>query len=267
MFKLPLRLSAAVLGLLCSTAFAAKTDLKGYQFEAQVVENSGRPFKEFHDTSQAKLQVHRGEEYSVTIRNPLPVRVGVALSIDGLNSIDGKLTTPKKARKWMIEPHGQITISGWQTSKQTSRKFVFTGEDSSYAEWKEKKSGKPFTKNLGVIGVAWFWNEQELQRALHPPQPFANEFTSSQAYKKSEGRGSAAPAPSAADRSEERAGTGMGTEQAHAVTEVEFNPTAGMYAVADCLKIFYEFASEPPQPQPFVSEEKENDKFAEEMSR
>jgi hypothetical protein len=263
MFKIPFKTTAALLGLLCSRAVAADIDLKGYHFEAQVVETSGRPFPEFRETGQPKLKVRRGQEYSVTIRNPLPVRVGVALSIDGLNSIDGKLTTPKKARKWMIDPYGQVTISGWQTSSRTSRKFVFTGEDASYAEWKEGKTGKPYTKNLGVIGVAWFWNEQELQRALHPPVPFAEREGMAYAKKsRSEApsaAGSAAPAP-------ERAGTGMGQEQANAVTEVEFNPTAGMYAVRDCLKIFYEFAEEPAQPQPFVSEEKDVDKFAEDMN-
>jgi hypothetical protein len=73
----------------------------------------------------------------------------------------------------------------------------------------------------------------------------------------------AAAAPSAA---EDRAGTGQGRRQNHSVTEVAFNANAGMYSVRDVLKIFYEFASEPDEPQPFLSRGGEDKgRFTQEM--
>jgi hypothetical protein len=51
------------------------------------------------------------------------------------------------------------------------------------------------------------------------------------------------------------------------VTEVAFNEDAGMYAVKDVLKIYYEFAKEPPEPLPFVDDEEEEGRFTPEMPR
>jgi hypothetical protein len=160
----------------------------------------------------------------------------------------------------MIEPHSSITISGWQTGGQTLRKFLFTSQDATYAQWREKKDGSPYTKNLGVIGVAWFWNSAELEAALHPPQPFVDETLNKKQMRRME-----APAPAAPAAAESRAGTGMGREERNVVTSVAFNPDAGMFSVRDVLKIFYEFAPEPPQPQPFMNEGDENERFAPDM--
>jgi hypothetical protein len=261
-------LLATLAALLCQPLGAAQLNYQGHYFEAHVIQSSGARYREFSQTGQARLQVRPEEEYSIIISNPLPVRVGVAVSIDGLNSIDGKRSSPRNARKWILEPNSSMTIDGWQTNSSTLRKFVFTKQDAAYAQWKESKEGKPYTKNLGVIGVAWFWNSDELERALHPPQPFADEaYNKAEIASGNDKRRMKAPAamPSAA-AAEDRAGTGMGRQQSNHVTEVEFHPTAGMYSVRDVLKIFYEFAKEPPQPMPFVSEEEDNGRFAPDMN-
>ena len=208
------------------------------------------------------LRVRQGEEYSIVVNNPLPVRVAAAVSVDGLNTVDGQRSTPRTARKWMIDPYGSVTITGWQTGSDSNRRFVFTRQDSSYAQWREKKDGKPLTRNLGVIGVAWFWNESELDAALHPPQPFSDEVTRSEVAGRKSAEAPSPAAPSAGAASEGRAGTGMGREQAHHVTQVEFNANAGMFSLADVLKIYYEFAQDPPEPLPFVGEEEETQRFA-----
>ncbi|MCR6679546.1 hypothetical protein NVV43_29305, partial [Escherichia marmotae] len=67
------------------------------------------------------------------IRNPLPERVAVALSVDGLNSIDARHTSAWNSSKWVIEPYGTITIGGWQMSSERARRFYFTNERDSYA--------------------------------------------------------------------------------------------------------------------------------------
>jgi len=250
----------ALIVLCASPLLAAKTEFKGYTFEARVVHAGGKQYKEFQEGRQATLKVRPNEEYAIVVRNPLPVRAAVAVTIDGLNSIDGKRTTPRNAQKWMIGPNASITISGWQTSKQTLRKFVFTEQSASFAQWREDKDGKKFTQNLGVIGVAWFWNNQELELALHPPQPqpFVEDESAFAADRASRSK-AAGKAPSAAPsmraEAESRAGTGMGREQQNRVTQVQFDATAGMFSVRDVLKVFYEFAQEPTEPQPFVDDE------------
>jgi hypothetical protein len=187
--------------------------------------------------------------------------VGVAVSIDGLNSIDGKRTSPRNAKKWIIAPNSSITVSGWQTSKKTLRKFLFTEDTAAFAQWREDREGKPYSRNMGVIGLAWFWNSQELDRALHPPKPFISDKAAPSAM--------AAKAPSMrrAKKAAPRAGTGMGEEKKHRVTEVQFDGNAGMFSVKDVMKIYYEFAKEPPEPMPFIDEEGDTIRFAPDMHK
>jgi hypothetical protein len=243
---------------------AARQDYQGRGFEAYVQRSGGGNYREFLEAGRPTLKVRAGEEYSIVVRNPLPVRAAVAISIDGLNSVDGKRSTPGKARKWILEPGQSFTLSGWQTGSDKSRALVFTDESASYAKWKGAKDRKDYARNLGVIGVAWFWNAAELELALHPPQPFEDE----QYVKAARGkRMDAQPAaPSAASAGEgSRAGTGMGRQRENHVTEVASNESAGMYKLQDVLKIYYEFASEPPLPLPFEGEDGDG-RFAPEMN-
>jgi hypothetical protein len=96
------------------------------------------------------IEAIKGKEYSIRIYNPLEERVAVALSVDGLNTIDAKQTKPQKAAKWMLEPYQSIVISGWQVNDRQARQFFFTTEEKSYGA----KLGK--TENLGVISAAFF---------------------------------------------------------------------------------------------------------------
>lgn len=259
--------AASLLALLLAlSAPAATVRYKGYTFEARVVDGKGRRMSESRAHGHPTLYVDDGDQYSVVLRNPLPVRVGVALTIDGLNSIDGERTTPSEASKWIVEPHGSITIRGWQTGSDKLRRFVFTCQDDSYAEWKETRDKASYTRNLGVIGVAWFWSQEELDWVLRPPQPFAEHGCAEDAVKSS-------PAPSckrqrsaegAAEK--ERAGTGMGHKEDHSVRKVNFEFDTGMYGADDVLAIYYEFARPRPTPKPFLDRSPDtNDGFAPDM--
>jgi hypothetical protein len=114
------------------------------------------------------IEAIKGKEYSIRISNPLEERIGVALSVDGLNTIDAKQTKPAKASKWVLEPYQTIVISGWQVSDQQARQFFFTNEDKSYAA----KMGK--AENLGLISASFFKERrpQIIQRIpVYPPFP------------------------------------------------------------------------------------------------
>ena len=96
------------------------------------------------------VEALKGREYAIRMRNPYPVRVAVALSVDGLNTIDARETTAADARTWVLGPYETVTISGWQTSQTEARRFEFTTEARSYGQ----ALGK--TANLGVISVVFF---------------------------------------------------------------------------------------------------------------
>jgi len=131
-------------------------------FELNVLVD-GRPVPEYQVRDKTYIEALRGAEYELQIRNPLSERVAVALSVDGLNSIDARHTSAWNASKWVIEPYGTITIGGWQMSSERARRFYFTNENDSYAA----KLGQ--TANLGVISAVFFRERNRYPVPITPP--------------------------------------------------------------------------------------------------
>lgn len=157
------------------------------RFEVDVLVN-GRSLDEYRARGKSYVEAIAGAEYEVRIRNPLPYRVAVALSVDGLNSIDARRTSAWNASKWVIEPYGTIQIGGWQMSSERARRFYFTSERDSYAA----KLGQ--TSNLGLISVVFFREIRPIPIPIAPPpRPYPRyEEDGARSRNKSE-----APAPSA----------------------------------------------------------------------
>ena len=86
---------------------------------AQVVEIlvNGVPQPRYAHNGRLYVEALKGKEYAIRMRNPYPVRVAVALSVDGLNTIDAQHTSAADARKWVLGPHETVTISGWQVNR------------------------------------------------------------------------------------------------------------------------------------------------------
>lgn len=118
-------------------------------FDVDVLVN-GVTLPEYYARGRGYVEALEGAEYELRIRNPLGERVAVALAVDGLNTIDARHTSATNASKWVIEPYGTITISGWQMSSDRARHFYFTTERDSYGA----KLGQ--TSNLGVISAVFF---------------------------------------------------------------------------------------------------------------
>jgi hypothetical protein len=110
------------------------------------------------------VEAVEGEEYALRLSNPLPVRVAVALSVDGLNTIDARRTTARDASKWVIPPYGSITVSGWQMSSTRARRFYFTNERDSYAN----RIGRP--SDTGVIAAVFFRERRNRSDIYLPPR-------------------------------------------------------------------------------------------------
>lgn len=153
-FIVPFVLSAAILLPVAALSRTAPKDSvtrpepeSDLGFEILV---DGRPLEELEHEGETFVEALRDREYAIRLTNRLPVRMAVALSVDGLNTIDAQHTAPNKAAKWVLGPRETVTISGWQVGESAARRFVFTGETDSYGAFVGD------TRNLGVIGVVAF---------------------------------------------------------------------------------------------------------------
>ena len=188
---------------------------------AIVVDGSEQP--ELVHRGAVYIEALRGREFAIRLTNPTGQRVAVALSVDGLNTIDARHTDPWNAAKWVLEPYESTVISGWQVSGSTARRFYFTGERDSYGA----KLGR--TANLGVIEAVVYRErstyaygsprdeESASRERLQPPKPQA------------EAQGKL---------SDDYAATGMGRRQDHAVERVHIDLEPSPIA---SLRIRYEF--------------------------
>jgi hypothetical protein len=155
------------------------------------------------------VEALKGREYAIRMHNPYGVRVAVALSVDGLNTIDARETRAADAHKWVLGPYETVTISGWQTSRTDARRFEFTTEARSYGQ----ALGK--TANLGVISAVFFKERVPVvsRDAIDPADRRA-------AAPPAAAQESSARAAGNAKAEEEYAATGMGRRTGHAVTQV-----------------------------------------------
>ncbi len=178
------------------------------------------------------VEARKGKEYAIRLRNPYPVRVAVALSVDGLNTIDARQTTAAAARKWVLEPYGTVTISGWQTSQTEARRFEFTTEERSYGH----ALGK--TANLGVISAVFF--KERGSTLMTEASKDSRQPSAAAPSAGLEGQRADASA-NRAKREEEYAATGMGGRTDHAVTQVRMDLED---APAQSVNIRYEFRAQ-----------------------
>lgn len=136
-------------------------------FQLEVIVN-GRPLPEYYARGRTYIEALNGAEYELRVRNDSPDRVAVALSVDGLNTIDARHTSAWNASKWVVEPYQTITISGWQMSSERARRFYFTNERDSYGA----KLGQ--TANLGLISAVFF-RERSRPIPITPSYPITRD--------------------------------------------------------------------------------------------
>lgn len=200
---------------------------------------SGRPLTEYYTRGRTYVEALQGAEYELRLRNSSPDRVAVALSVDGLNTIDARHSSARNASKWVIEPYQTITISGWQMSSERARHFYFTNERDSYGA----KLGQ--TANLGVISAVFF-RERPRVRPINPPYPITREKDSSRRSEEAPSAQSSAGQSARDNRAirpapdDEYAATGIGRSVDHDVrwVKMELEPSS-----AGEVTIRYEYYS------------------------
>jgi hypothetical protein len=193
---------------------------------------AGNPVPTYAARGTVYVEALKGREYEIRIRNPYPVRVAVALSVDGLNTIDARHTSAQGARKWVIEPYDTITISGWQTSMTQARRFEFTSEERSYGAWLGK------TNDLGIISAVFYreraaehvvpiWRYEAPRSDAPAPAPAGADRPRTEGSAQADARGAneagakATLARQAGAPADEYAATGIGRRTEHAVREVQ----------------------------------------------
>jgi hypothetical protein len=191
----------------------------------------GRPLPRYPARGTVYIEALKGKGYAIRLYNPCDVRVAVALSVDGLNTIDARRTTARDARKWVLGPHETIVISGWQIDMNHARGFFFTSEQDSYAQWMGK------TQDMGVISAV-FYRERvaRIEPIVVPPidlrdRPEAqgaagapSGASSQESARADASRKAGAPAPNmAAAEREDYAATGIGDRTDHAVRRIQMN--------------------------------------------
>jgi hypothetical protein len=229
-FAVALAFTLAAGVVVCPSRAVQATGTSGFSLTVLV---DGVPRPEYGARGTVYVEALRGKDYALQLSNPLPTRVAVALSVDGLNTIDAQHTSARDARKWVLGPYETITISGWQVDQAAARKFVFTGERQSYGA----KLGQ--TENLGVIEAVFF---AEKQRVWEKPRPMAKESRrdgqlgpvqggvlgaspgrdepAMEVPRSAAAAGSGAKAAPAPALSDEYAATGMGNRTRHEVVQV-----------------------------------------------
>jgi hypothetical protein len=197
------------------------------------------------------FEAFRGRNYALRVRNLTGARVGVLLSVDGLNVVNGERSHQgRDEAMYVLDPWESATVRGWRTSLDEVRRFVFVDEQRSYASRTGQANG-----DMGWIRVLAFEERgahvsrlrpmldgllpragrEDKGRMEAPPAaaPQSNEVL----------RGSASETKALAGRSqadEASPGTGWGERREDRVSETWFVAAA---APGDRLVFRYEYAS------------------------
>lgn len=199
------------------------------------------------------LEARDGQSYEVTLTNRTGERLGVALIVDGLNTVSGmRQAASTPGRMYVLGPWEDTTVRGWRTSLSDIRRFTFVDERASYAA----RSGKANSK-LGWVEVAVF-----RERRPYVARPYWSEpresWPEAERRSRDDGAAKSAPAPPATAAPEARGrdeadslralgytgggsypGTGWGGSAYDPVLVVAFDPAP--YA-AETITLRYEYA-------------------------
>jgi len=207
----------ATIGAFPTEAFPCRIPEPESRYSMEVLVD-GAPLTAYPANGATYVEALKGKEYAIRLTNRTGERVAVALSVDGLNSIDARHTSAQDSRKWILAPWETTTLSGWQTGSGTARRFVFTSEARSYGAWLNR------TSDLGVITAAFF--REARRRDLMAPEAAAPQPLSKDQDRRE--NGAAAPSEKAKGElktraADELAATGIGREIEHRVVSVEFD--------------------------------------------
>ena len=178
------------------------------------------------------LEARTGSRYAVALANRSAERVGVVLTVDGLNAISGGRDTAR-GRMYVLDPWQSTSVQGWRTSLQDVRQFTFVDERRSYAT----RSGQANEK-MGWIEVAVYRERRPYVQATPLPYPEPRSYPTEEQDGRARAQAPAAPEASRSDnrdaagaakaeggaRDRSYPGTGWGEHAHDPVVLVSFDP-------------------------------------------
>ncbi len=172
------------------------------------------------------VEARQGCRYAVALANRTGERVGVVLTVDGLNAISGERDTAR-GRMYVLDPGQRTTVRGWRTSLQEVRQFTFVDERVSYAA----RSGKANEK-MGWIEIGVYRERRAFvlstPRPEPPPRPAPLEGEApearGEARRDESAEAAAAPTLRGGAPAPSYPGTGWGRRAHDPVVLVDFDP-------------------------------------------
>lgn len=179
------------------------------------------------------VEARKGCQYVVRLSNRSGERLGVVLTVDGLNVISGA-RDQGRGRMYVLDPWRHATVKGWRTSLDEVRRFTFVDEKASYSARVGKANSKMGWIEVSVYREQRRWTRRQLL------EDSTNRSGDSKAEAPGEPAGRAgaaqAPPPAAMDEAAEaesqaagkrRArsypGTGWGSRARDSVVLVDFH--------------------------------------------
>lgn len=196
-----------------------------------------------------------GGRYAIELRNLTDRRIGVVMTVDGLNVVNGQRSSLSPTEDmYVLDPYQSAVIRGWRTSLDDVREFVFVDEQRSYASRTGQANG-----DMGWIRVETFEEQRPLSwrgpglnyrgggAPPSEPLPEADEQRVDKDARRSmegapkalDGQGQARDEASRERADQSFPGTGWGDRREDHVTRVDFH---AMPAPSDGLVLRYEYA-------------------------
>jgi hypothetical protein len=219
-------------------------------FDVQVLVG-GRTLPQETVGGERRVEAVVGAEYELRLTNPLPERIAVAVSVDGLNVVDARHSSAWDASKWVIHPYGTLTLAGWQVDTERARRFYFTTERDAYAT----RIGRP--GDFGVISAVFYRERRPSAEIIPRRRAMPDRGDPVGAAAEAPGTGAAVRSAPDGDAGEARgrlapswcydgrAATGIGSSVSSEVREVGME--LERYPVA-VVTIRYEYRPSPPRP-------------------
>jgi hypothetical protein len=258
--SLPLSSFAAVQWGSRSSQFESTADGQLVDVQVLVDGNAAPLYLSPRSSDRQYFQAFQGRNYALSVHNTTGRRVGVLISVDGLNVVNGERSTlANNESMYVLDPYETAVIRGWRSSLRDIQKFVFVDEQRSYAERTGQANG-----DMGWIRVLAFRERQQRAdwgrnwmglmdgpRAQAPaPAPSSGEAVPfegddrAQAAPQDGAKREAAPETNARDYAgggqKSNPGTGWGDRQFDPVREVRFIAES---QATDHLVLRYEYAS------------------------
>ena len=241
---------ASLCGLLSAgSAFAQGATARGSLVEVSVlVDGTSAPLYRAADGSgRYYLEARRGAAYELRIDNRSHERLGVVVSVDGVNAVSGErdrsLVRPADpGRMYVLDPREGTSVRGWRTSLSDVHRFTFVDEQASYAA----RTGNANAR-MGWIEVAVY---RELRPYVwrRPPAPVTGERNRDEARAQPAAPATEAPKREALEQdsqprdaaSSAYPGTGWGAREPDQAVLVQFHAQP---VAAERVTLRYEYAA------------------------